>query len=127
MMMAIGPRCIVAGDEFRGDSTTLPERFGDAFAIVTGGGALPLLHAETEAMLASTTEEYRAAIRGVIDSEHIFRLFLSQHGQQPENLLLEVVRDGVRQVVAWCREIDRDAEIGLNIIMTDGMALIGTR
>jgi glutamine amidotransferase len=54
-------------------------------------------------------------------------LLLSLQGRQPEKPLLEVVRDGVRQIVAWCHEIDRDAEIGLNVIMTDGVTLIGTR
>lgn len=90
-------------------------------------GTVPHFDQLRPAMLALTTPEHRAAIRGVTDSEHIFRLFLSLHDRQLEKSLLEVVRDGVRQVVAWCRDIDRDAKIGLNIIMTDGVSLIGTR
>jgi len=90
-------------------------------------GTVPHFDDVRPKMLASTTPTHRAAIQGVTDSEHMFRWFLSMRDRQPERPLLEVVRDGVRQIVAWCHEIDRDAEIGLNVIMTDGATLIGTR
>jgi predicted glutamine amidotransferase len=40
---------------------------------------------------------------------------------------LETVRLGLQQIVVWCAEIDPEAPISLNIVLTDGECLVGSR
>lgn len=37
------------------------------------------------------------------------------------------LREALHEVVRWCREIDPRARIGLNVILTDGSELVGSR
>ncbi len=78
-------------------------------------------------MLDAMTPEHRAAIRGATDSEHVFHLLLSRLERTPDRTLIETVRAAVRQIVSWCLEVDTEAPIGLNVLLTDGKLLIGTR
>ena len=78
-------------------------------------------------MLAMMTPQHRAAIQGETDSEHIFHLLLSAHELAPAQPLCEILRRCLAQIAAWCREIDSAARIGLNILLTDGERLVGSR
>ncbi|NNE51737.1 MAG: class II glutamine amidotransferase [Sulfitobacter sp.] len=70
---------------------------------------------------------HRSEISGSTDSEHVFRYLLSLFLRHPERGLLPTVRDGLAQVVAWSREVDPEARIGLNIVLTDGEHMVGSR
>lgn len=70
---------------------------------------------------------HRSEIRGTTDSEHVFRYLMSLFLQHPERGLVETVRKGLEQVIAWCAEVDPKARVGLNIILTDGEHMIGSR
>jgi len=37
------------------------------------------------------------------------------------------VRQGLEQIVTWCADVDPDARVGLNVVLTDGEQLIGSR
>ncbi|MGI9435207.1 MAG: hypothetical protein ACR2Q4_10340 [Geminicoccaceae bacterium] len=54
-------------------------------------------------------------------------MLLSMWAKAPAKPLLEVVRDATRQVLAWCEEFHPGAPIGLNIMLTNGSELGGTR
>jgi predicted glutamine amidotransferase len=70
---------------------------------------------------------HRVEIMGSTDSEDIFRYLLSLFLHHPERGLLETVRQGLRQVLAWSSEVDPTARVGLNIVLTDGEHMIGSR
>ena len=90
-------------------------------------GTVPGFKTLRAEMLAAMTPEHRAAIRGVTDSEHVFRVIMSYHDRAPDQPLLDTVRLAVLQVIAWCRAINPWARIGLNLLLTDGQRLVGTR
>ncbi len=54
-------------------------------------------------------------------------ILLSLFLRHPERGLKAVVREGLEQIIAWSAQIDPDARIGLNIVLTDGEHLIGSR
>jgi glutamine amidotransferase len=78
-------------------------------------------------MLAMMTSEHRAAIQGETDSEHIFHLLLSAHDSAPARPLGEILHQILGQIAAWCRDIGSVASIGLNVLLTDGERLAGSR
>ena len=70
---------------------------------------------------------HRSEIRGTTDSEHVFRYLLSLFLRHPERGLMATVRDGIEQIVRWSQDIDPTAKVGLNIVLTDGERMIGSR
>jgi glutamine amidotransferase len=90
-------------------------------------GTLPHFDKLRPRMLATMTSEHRAAIQGETDSEHIFHMILSMHEVMPAQSLLETLRRSLGQIVTWCQEADPAARIGLNVLLTDGTRLVGSR
>lgn len=80
-----------------------------------------------EPMLEAMDFLNRSEIRGSTDSEHIFRYLLSLWERDPARPLLDILRLGLEQIVAWSREIDPDAPISLNVLWSDGEHLAGSR
>jgi predicted glutamine amidotransferase len=68
-----------------------------------------------------------ALIAGETDSEHVFHLIRAWQVAEPERSTFEIVRDVVGWIVARSVEIDPDARIGLNIMLTNGREMVGTR
>lgn len=87
-------------------------------------GAFPALR---ERMLAETNEDQRRAILGETDSEHIFHFLLARAETQSDKPLIDAVRTGVNELIDWARRESPTAEIGLNMIMTDGDESVGVR
>jgi predicted glutamine amidotransferase len=90
-------------------------------------GTIPYFSRVREILLEATAPEQRSLIRGVTDSEHVFHYLRSLQRADPDAPLPDIVQRGVSQIVRWCRDIDAGARIGLNIMMTDGDELAGTR
>lgn len=90
-------------------------------------GTVPHFATVRERLLDAMTAEQRALITGVTDSEHVFHYLRSLQLSDPDAPLVDIVRRGAGQVVRWCRDIDDSARIGLNIMMTNGHELVGTR
>ena len=80
-----------------------------------------------ERLLENTDSLHRNEIHGSTDSEHIFRYLLSLWEHDPGRPLVETLRIGLEQIVAWCREIDPAARVSLNVLWTDGDQLVGSR
>jgi glutamine amidotransferase len=89
----------------------------------------PLLERETDAA-------YRQVRQGVTDSEAIFVWLLGRmaaagiglHRRCPDSArLVAVVRDAVRQLVAWSDAQHPDEPSKLNFLLTDGATLVATR
>jgi len=90
-------------------------------------GTLPDFNDLRPKLLATMTPGHQAAIQGETDSEHIFHMILSMYEALPAQSLLETLRLSLGQIVAWCQEIDPAARIGLNVLLTDGARLVGSR
>ena len=75
-------------------------------------GTVPNFEQVRAHLLDATTEAHRGAIRGQTDSE------------RP---ILETFRRGVQQIVSWCHSFDPQASIGLNLLLTDGKVIVGSR
>jgi predicted glutamine amidotransferase len=78
-------------------------------------------------LLAQLPEQRCNAIHGDTDSEHVFNYLRNLQAPAPDRALLDVLRDGLRQIVEWCREIAPAAGVGLNVILTDGEEMVGSR
>ena len=95
--------------------------------IFAHNGTLPGFEDVRFKLLENMDPLHRSEIWGETDSEHIFRYLLSLFLQHPETGLYETVRLGLEQIVDWCREVAPEKEIGLNIVLTDGERLVGSR
>lgn len=90
-------------------------------------GTIPGFKHVRPRMLDAMDGEHRTAIGGVTDSEHLFRMLMTFHQDNPSRPILEILRVGIRQVIAWCEKLTPNPKIGLNVILTDGIKLVGTR
>ena len=90
-------------------------------------GTIPNFDRLRSRLLAEIPEARRALIRGQTDSEHFFHLIRSLQEQKPERTAREVLVEAIGLVVSWCRDIDPSAKIGLNVILTDGTQMVGSR
>jgi len=80
-----------------------------------------------ERMLPALDPLHRSEIRGTTDSEHVFRYLLTLWQRNPQVPLLETLRIGLGQLIAWSRGVDPDAAVSLNILLTDGETMVGSR
>ncbi len=90
-------------------------------------GTVPYFVDVRDRVLAAMSAEHRAAIRGATDSEHLFHLILSTHARAPGRPLLTSLQQALRQVVGWCREIGQEPHLGLNVLLSDGVQMVGSR
>jgi predicted glutamine amidotransferase len=77
-------------------------------------------------LLDAMTPDHHAAIQGGTDSEHLLHLMLSTHGQLGGPLFASL-EAALRRVVALCREIGQEPHLGLNVLLTDGTQMVGSR
>ncbi len=78
-------------------------------------------------MLEETDHLHREEIHGSTDSEHIFRYLLTLWQRQPDRDLRLTLRDCIRNILAWCHEVSPDQPPSLNLLLTDGQHLVGSR
>ncbi len=90
-------------------------------------GTLPNFEVLRERLLGATAEIHRTEIRGHTDSEHIFRYLLSVWASHPGRRLMDVLRIGLEQILAWCQELAPGTPVGINLLWCDGEHLAGSR
>jgi glutamine amidotransferase len=95
------------------------------FALVHNG-TVPYFADIRERVLAAMLPAHRGALQGATDSEHLLHLILSLHEQSGATLFASL-RTALRQIVAWCREIAQEPHLGLNVLLTDGSRMVGSR
>ncbi len=95
--------------------------------IFAHNGTVPNFEEIRSPMLEAMDPLHRVEIQGQTDSEHVFRYLLSLFLRHPEAGHFENVRRGIEQIVEWCAAVDATRSVGLNIVLTDGDQLIGTR
>jgi len=106
-------------------ANTHPFQHGDWLLSHNGTlGTFPLIRPR---MLEAMSQTHRDAIEGQTDSAHVFHLLLSIRDRMPGELLIDVLRKTIMQVRAWSHEADPDAEAALNLLLTNGRELVGSR
>lgn len=90
-------------------------------------GTIPKFAKLRERMLEAIAPERHALIKGETDSEHVFQLLLTLLEREPDLPLVEIVRQVVQLVVSWCADMNTDSEVALNLMLTDGEQLAGSR
>lgn len=95
--------------------------------IFAHNGTLPNFSRVQDIMIDHIDPFYVNEIMGTTDSEHIFLYLLSLWRRNPQEDIFEQVHKGLSQIVEWCRQVDPKSNIGLNIVLTDGNRLLGSR
>lgn len=107
------------------DVNTHPFTHG-RFAFVHNG-TIPYFERIRDDMLDAMGHDHRHAIQGTTDSEHLFHVVLAAHGRAPERSLYDVLHETLRRTVAWCRRVGLEPRLGLNVLLTDGERMVGSR
>ena len=95
------------------------------FALVHNG-TVPYFADIRPRLLDAMTSDHRAAIQGRTDSEHLLHLILSMYALLGGSLFASL-EAALRHVVALCRKIGQEPHLGLNILLTDGARMVGSR
>ena len=95
------------------------------FALVHNG-TVPYFADIRPRLLEAMAADHRAAIQGGTDSEHLLHLILSMHAQLGGSLFASL-EAALRRVIALCREIGQEPHLGLNVLLTDGVRMVGSR
>lgn len=90
-------------------------------------GTVPNFNAIKPRLLAAMTPLQREAIHGQTDSEHLFHYALSLMERDASLSMVDCLRRVLLDVSGWAEEIEKDAAIGLNLILTDGVGIVGSR
>jgi predicted glutamine amidotransferase len=95
------------------------------FALVHNG-TVPYFASIQPRLLDAMSAEHRAAIQGGTDSEHLLHLILSIHAQLGGPLFASL-EAALWHVLTLCREIGQEPHLGLNVLLTDGERMVGSR
>ena len=90
-------------------------------------GTVPYFAEIRDELLAELPAAHRAAIAGSTDSEHLFHLILASHEQAPERPLLAILQQALERVIRWCRARGQEPHLGLNVLLSDGAQMVGSR
>ena len=95
--------------------------------IFAHNGTVPNFEQVRDRMIDQIDPLHRAEIRGQTDSEHVFHYLLTKWSHGPQSDLLDTVREGLEQIIAWSHEIEPGRPVGLNIVLSDGEQMVGSR
>lgn len=95
--------------------------------IFAHNGTIPNFLKVRDRMMPEIDPLLQNCIEGTTDSEHVFYYLLSLHMRHPDHDLRELVAVGINRLRQWSAEIDQHAEVGLNIVLSDGKDLVGSR
>lgn len=101
--------------------------FVDGALSFAHNGTLPHFDEIRPLILAETSELQREAIHGDTDSEHLFRHLLSLRETSPGWTLADTIVQVVENVERWVATTNSHSKVGLNLILTDGRDIVGTR
>lgn len=90
-------------------------------------GTVPNFDRVRDRLIEKLDPLHRTRIQGSTDSEHVFRYLMSLWEHEPGRPLMETLHIGLKQVIAWSREIDPDRKISLNVLWTNGEQMVGSR
>ncbi len=95
--------------------------------IFAHNGTVPNFLEVRDRMLPKIDPVLQNDIKGTTDSEHVFYYLLSLHLRHPRMDLRALAAIGLNRVRKWCDEVAPQAQVGLNIVLTNGKDLVGSR
>ncbi|CAN0534339.1 unnamed protein product, partial [Laminaria digitata] len=95
--------------------------------IFAHNGTVPNFPAVRDRMIGHIDPLLRNDIEGTTDSEHVFYYLISLQMRHPDYRLRDIIGHGLRRITSWSNEVDPAAAIGLNIVLTNGEQLVGSR
>lgn len=107
-----------------GLANTHPFVYG-SFSLVHNG-TVPYFADIRGHLLEAMSPAHREAIQGSTDSEHLLHLILSTHAQIGGSLLASL-EAALRRVIMLCHGIGQEPHLGLNVLLTDGIKMVGSR
>ena len=90
-------------------------------------GTVPYFAEIRDELLAELPAAHRAAIAGSTDSEHLFHFILARYERAPERPLLASLQQALERVIHWCRARGQEPHLGLNVLLSDGARMVGSR
>ncbi len=90
-------------------------------------GTVPNFEQVRQRLLPELDELHRNEIRGTTDSEPVFRYLLTLWERHPHRPLIETLRLGIEEIVAWAAAADPEAGVSLNFLWTNGDTLVGSK
>lgn len=107
------------------DANTHPFTHG-RFAFVHNG-TVPYFERVRGDMLDAMGRDHRRAVQGTTDSEHLFHVILAALTARPDRSPFEALRATLARTTAWCRRVGAEPRLGLNVLLTDGERMVGSR
>lgn len=95
--------------------------------IFAHNGTVPHFLEVRDMMMPNIDPLFQNDIKGTTDSEHLFYYLLTLRIRHPKMRLRKLVAIGINHVRHWCNEVDPQANVGLNVVLTDGAELAGSR
>ena len=90
-------------------------------------GTVPGFKKIRSKMIEEIDENFRSKITGETDSEHVFYFFLTLNQRFPQRTVIENLTETIRKTCQWSKECVPDGLMGLNIILSDGKGIYGSR
>ncbi len=90
-------------------------------------GTVPNFRRVKEKILDNIAPDLKPSIKGQTDSEHIFFYALTLIAREGSGDLQEIIAQTVNDVDAWARGEDPKSKPGLNLMLTDGERIAGSR
>lgn len=101
--------------------------FAEGGWVFAHNGTVPNFDRLRPLLLEQIPCDRRDLIAGQTDSEHVFHFIRARQLAGPDKPKIEVFREAVEWIVERTHEIDPKARLGLNLMLTDGHEMIGTR
>lgn len=95
--------------------------------IFAHNGTIPHFPEVRDLMMPHIDPLFQNDIKGTTDSEHMFYYLLTLRQHHPNEELRQVVAVGLNHIRRWCAEVEPQAKVGLNVVLTNGVELVGSR
>ncbi len=90
-------------------------------------GTVPGFQNFKSQLIDEIDERYRPKILGETDSEHVFYLFLTNCRRHKNRTIIDNLKKTVQKIHQWSRDVAPGAKMGLNMLISDGRNIYGSR
>jgi predicted glutamine amidotransferase len=90
-------------------------------------GTVPGFKKFRSEMYDEIDENFRSEIAGETDSEHVFYFFLTLNQRYKQRTVIENLREAIQRTCQWSKKYAPEGVMGLNILLSDGQIIYGSR
>jgi len=90
-------------------------------------GTVPQFARIRPLLLEKVSPQFRNLIEGETDSEHLFYYLMSLKHSNPQLSVEQMLKQVASDVEQWVDRVAAESSIGLNLVLTDGTAISGTK